>query len=321
MKVLHVIPYHPSPSSYIFAKRQVNDLIKQGVHCETFYLKARLNPFSLLKQWFNYRKVVREFSPDLIHAHYGTITAYFTTRMIQKPFVVSLHGSDVNKTKDISVLRERLGKYMTYQAVKKATKLICVSEKLKQKLKHSQEKVYVLANGIDTSVFKRIDREEAKRELQLELATNYIFFNASNPIIKRLDIAEKVIELLKEVQVKLLMLEGSVLPDDIPLYLNAASVLLLCSDSEGSPMVVKEAMACGLPIVSVDVGDVKERIAEVENCYIVPQDPQKIAWQIREMLRNGNPYTNGLETLIGQGLDSASVTNRLIQIYGEALHG
>ena len=84
-------------------------------------------------------------------------------------------------------------------------------------------------------------------------------------------------------------------------------------------MVIKEAMACALPIVSVDVGDVRERIQGVANSYLVPQDATEIAKKIRLLISLNNPKTNGLEVLREQGLDYLSVANQLENIYFKAL--
>jgi glycosyltransferase involved in cell wall biosynthesis len=94
--------------------------------------------------------------------------------------------------------------------------------------------------------------------------------------VKRFDVFSKAIELLQKENPDIapLILGNNLRPySQIPLVMNACDVLVLTSDSEGSPTVIKEAMACNLPIVSVDVGDVAELITDTENCYICRQDP------------------------------------------------
>ena len=87
---------------------------------------------------------------------------------------------------------------------------------------------------------------------------------------------------------------------------------------EGSPQFVKEAMACNCPIVSVDVGDVKEVIDSVENCYLAPYDAKDIAEKLRIVLADGR-RTNGRDKILKMGLDSESVAKKIVEIYKSVL--
>ena len=91
--------------------------------------------------------------------------------------------------------------------------------------------------------------------------------------------------------------------------------LLMTSKTEGSPQVIKEAMACGCPIVSVDVGDVAERTSGVEGCYVVhTREPKDIAEALQKALAfEGN--TKGREKVVVMGLTNEQVAERLIAIY------
>ena len=105
---------------------------------------------------------------------------------------------------------------------------------------------------------------------------------------------------------------------DIVKYMFAADVLVFTSLWEGSPNVIKEAMACNCPIVSVDVGDVKDVIEGVENCYLVDYDAKNIAEKLNRVLKNGK-RSNGREKILKMGLDSESVANRIVEIYKDVL--
>jgi teichuronic acid biosynthesis glycosyltransferase TuaC len=319
LKIIHIIPYHPSPSSFIFAKRQVEDLSVLGHINEVFYFNTSFSIIGFYRQLVRIRKLVKRFNPDVIHAHYGTINGFFASFIKNVPLVVSFHGSDLNYTKDVHWFREKLGKRLSRIAAQRAQHIICVSELLQAKLPIGKEKSSVVPSGVNTENFKKLDRSSCKRELKLSDSKNYLFFNANNPIVKRLDIALETVDLLKDLHVELLTLKGDIDPAEIPVYLNASVAVLLCSDSEGSPMVIKEAMACGLPIVSTDVGDVKSAITHVDNCFIIPQNPALIAEKIRFIITSQVERTNGLEQIKILGLDQVSVVKKIEAIYFSAI--
>ena len=95
----------------------------------------------------------------------------------------------------------------------------------------------------------------------------------------------------------------------------AADTFLMTSFSEGSPQVIKEAMACGCPIVSVDVGDVKERVEGVEECYVTQtREPQEIAGLLKKAL-SFNGRNKGRERVLADGLDNGQIAERLVDLY------
>jgi glycosyltransferase involved in cell wall biosynthesis len=115
-----------------------------------------------------------------------------------------------------------------------------------------------------------------------------LFYQGRNPVTKRIDRALETIERARQIHgpIRLEILDGSVDPARVPIYLSAADCLLCTSDSEGSPAIVKEAMACNLPVVSVDVGDVKYCLSGVDNCFITPRDPAQLANGLITVLRS-----------------------------------
>jgi teichuronic acid biosynthesis glycosyltransferase TuaC len=86
-------------------------------------------------------------------------------------------------------------------------------------------------------------------------------------------------------ELRLVVLDGTAPPAEIPLYMNAADVLLVTSRTEGSPTVVQEAMACNLPVVSVDVGDVRERLEGVSASKVLAdRDPVALGAALAEVI-------------------------------------
>ena len=105
----------------------------------------------------------------------------------------------------------------------------------------------------------------------------------------------------------------------VNLFMCAANALLMTSKTEGSPQVIKEAMACGCPIVSVDVGDVAERTSGVDGCYVVPtREPKDIAEALLKAIAFDGK-TNGRERIIEMGLSNELVAERLQAIYDSIL--
>ena len=107
--------------------------------------------------------------------------------------------------------------------------------------------------------------------------------------------------------------------DQVNALMYNCDALLLTSKTEGSPQVIKEAMACGCSIVSVDVGDVAERTSGVNGCYVVnSREPEAIANALKQaLLFNGK--TNGRERIIEMGLSNEQVAKRLVEIYRQIL--
>ena len=167
--------------------------------------------------------------------------------------------------------------------------------------KLDKEIKYVLFAGAFDNAVK--DPELAKSVIAVY---NSSFANSQSPIANR--------------QIELIELKGYN-RDQVTALMYNCHALLMTSKTEGSPQVVKEAMACGCPIVSVDVGDVAERTSGVEGCYVVPtREPKDIAEALRKALAY-NGRTNGRERIIAMGLSNEQVAKRLEHIYKNVLAG
>jgi glycosyltransferase involved in cell wall biosynthesis len=167
-------------------------------------------------------------------------------------------------------------------------------------------------------LFRHTPQQAARRALSLPEEPRYILFAArrENPI-KRFELArEAVAHLNPELGAELLVAEG-VPPDQMPLYINAADIVLLTSSREGSPNIVKEALACNQRVVSVDVGDVRERLAGIGGCVVCDDDqPATIAAAIETALSAPAP-TNGREAV--EQLSGEQLVRQIAQIYDLAL--
>jgi len=148
-----------------------------------------------------------------------------------------------------------------------------------------------------------------------------VLFNAGrNPAVKDPELAAAAVAQAKAHLdgIRFVVLDGTAAPEDIPLYMNAADCLLVTSRTEGSPTVVQEAMACNLPVVSVDVGDVRERLLGVRHCAVVRRDPAALGLALATLLRqprrsDGRAYAEALSV--------DAIAARLIELYGTLLAG
>ncbi len=247
-------------------------------------------------------KKIKEFKPNVIHAHYG-LSGLLANTQRKIPVITTFHGSDIN---DPEVFR------FSKWAIRLSAWNIFVSEKNIQvaKVKH---KYSLIPCGVNTNLFKPIDKQVARNELGLKPDEKLVLFAGSfdNPV-KNSALALQAINFLPEV--RLLELKNYS-REEVALLMNAVDVCLMTSLNEGSPQFIKEAMACNCPIVSVDVGDVKEQIEDVENCFITEARPEKIAEKIDTIFTNRSKRTNGREKLMKSGLEQSVVANQLIKIY------
>lgn len=269
----------------IFIDRQLDSLSEAGVEVCIFNIGATHSPFSLFRRWLELRKEVRRLNPDLIHSQYGTIPG-FLSAFSGRPTVVSFCGSDLLPGASVSNLRMRLGFLLSNLTALRAREIICKSEELRQALWWRRSRAVVIPNGVDLTAFSPGAQEAARKKLQWDLDCPIVIHNAGrDPANKGLDIAEATMELVQAriPYAKLHVISG-VEPSQMPVYYRAADVLLCSSKAEGSPNVIKEALACNLPIVSCPVGDVPERLKGVHPSKIVPRDPKLMAAAIEQIL-------------------------------------
>jgi glycosyltransferase involved in cell wall biosynthesis len=129
-------------------------------------------------------------------------------------------------------------------------------------------------------------------------------------------LANETIRFLHDGNVELLELKGYS-REEVTLLMCAADAFLMTSFTEGSPQVIKEAMVCGCPIVSVDVGDVKDRTEGVEGCFVSKtREPNELADLLGKALAFEG-RTQGRKKVIADGLDNVLVAKKLIEIYDE----
>jgi len=288
-------------------KNQGDSLVSKGWDVDYFLIKGS-GLTGYLRNIIPLRKVLVNNNYNIIHAHYffSAIVASFT---FKKPVIVSLMGSEVSKSNIyLSLIKFFNKKFWSGCIVK--------TNKMKEALK--TQNINVLPNGVDMKRFMPLDKSFCQKKLNWLPEKKHVLF-ASWPERpeKNFQLAKDSVTLLPSENIELHYLKG--IPNDqIIYYYNAADVVLLTSKREGSPNVIKEAMACNRPIISTDVGDVSELVRNLGNCYITSFDPSEIAGCISKALKC-NSLPDGRKRLIELGLDSESVADKLILLYEKAI--
>lgn len=307
LRIAVVIPAREDQvTAYPFARRQAEAFRREhGAHVVVFHLGSRTSLWRLLRDRGRFKRMLRMERPDVVLCHYGSVSALFTVLSSAVPVVVYFHGSDLNRTPQDGILRDLLGRIFSQLAAFFSAGIICVSEPLRRRLWWRQDEAVVLPLGVDASHFRPMDRSECRARLGWAVDERVVLFNANNAAVKRLDIAEATVAQLhaRGLGLRLEVLRGGVDPDKMPLLMNAADALLLCSDREGSPTMVKEAMACGLPVVSSDVGDVRERTQGVVPGAVTEQEPKALADALAAVIATG-VRSNGRDYLERNGVDA-----------------
>lgn len=304
MRVLIVASYNKNCFAP-FILEQAQALQQHGVEVDYFGVVGK-GIKGYLKVLPSLRKKIQEFRPDIIHAHYG-LSGLLANLQRKVPVVTTYHGSDINV-----VAVRRFSKIAMLLSVWN----VFVSQR-NVELAKIHKKYSLLPCGIDVDNFSLQDKNEARDALQWDADGKYVLFaGAFDNDVKNAPLAQTAVQLLPNV--RLIELKGYSRQEVATLF-NAVDALLLTSFTEGSPQVVKEAMACNCPVVTMDVGDVKERLERVQPSAVVECNPQSIAKALHVILEYGE-RSNGREELLRQGLDNRKVAEKLIQIYNNILN-
>jgi teichuronic acid biosynthesis glycosyltransferase TuaC len=297
-----------------FIARQVEFLRRAGIDVEVFAFRGAKNPINYLKAWRRLRRKLKRERYDLIHAQFGQSGLLALTKRI--PLVVTLRGDDilgVNRPGRRPALYGRLLRRLTQFVTLCSDAVIVVADHMRAHVPSSTP-VHVIPSGLDLDSFKRLPQTEARQRLGLSEGERLVLF-ACNPADerKRFDLARRAVEILNARLPAELIVAWGVPHAEIPIYMSACDVFVFTSSQEGSPNVVKEALACDLPVVSVAVGDVRQRLQGVEGCEVcVDERPETIAAALERAFSRGGRI-RGREAV--QCLDERLLTKKVIDIY------
>lgn len=208
--------------------------------------------------------------------------------------------ADIGESKLIDILDKKRKEKATY-ITNNLKGLFCVSERLVQEtilLGASPTKVFLTPNTVDLNKFKPLDRSECRKKLNLPLDKKIVIFvghfiERKGPLrvleaINRSKIDSLAIFIGKgnqQPQGDKVLYAGSVNNDDLPIWLNAADVFVLPTLAEGNCNSINEAIACGLPVITSDISDVRHQVCNnINGLLINPKSIDEISKAIETVL-------------------------------------
>jgi teichuronic acid biosynthesis glycosyltransferase TuaC len=324
VRVLVVTNMYPAPAQPAFGtfiREQVESLIQAGVDVDVFAFSGSGGAKSYLKAARAFQRRLHSVNQqpyDLVHAHYG-LSGVIARMQTRYPVVVTFHGSDllggVGDRYQYTLLGAAVAVISNLVGLA-ATRCIVVADVQRPRL--WSRSAITIPMGVNLDLFKPMASQVAKERIGLDQDKRHVLFVAHpNNSTKRFDVAYAAVELIQDDDPDVELLPVYDTPhNQIPLYMNACDVLVLTSMHEASPCVIKEALACNLPIVSVNVGDVAERIHSVEGCYLCERTPQDVAYKLRQALVGGR-LIHGRERI--RPLSLQNVAQTVIALYRQIL--
>jgi len=318
MKIIFISSGNQNNACSPIIKAQGESLKCQHLEIDYYLIKGK-GVIGYLKNIIHFRRLLSAKKYDIIHAHYGLAGIVALLAKKKQKLVVSFMGDDLvgsnRPNGTVTNLSIVLAKLNSYLAKKYYHFSIVKSKEMLNKI-HSKN-VQLIPNGVNISVFTPIDKLIARQILKINPYKVQIIF-VSNP-----ERAEKNFRLVIEA---LLIIDN---PDielitvfqkcqiELVNYYNSADLLVLTSFHEGSPNIIKEAMACNCPIVSTDVGDIPWLFGKTEGHFLASFDPNDFADKIKQAIEFSQKYckTNGRQRIIDLGLESENVANKLVEVY------
>lgn len=313
MKVLFVSSGNKKSGISPIVKAQGESLRKENVKIN-YYLIEGKGFIGYLKNLLPLKREIKCGKYDIIHSHYGDSTILAAIANFNKvKFIISFMGDDLYgslnknykytlKSKFFTKINKILAKYV-------ADGVIVKSHKMNKKL-FSSTNSSIIPNGVNMNQFNCI---KANKNNNCKII---LFISNVNRPEKNYKLLKEAIKYVddKNIHVKNV---HNVSKEELKLEYNNSKVLVLTSIHEGSPNVIKEAMACNCPIVSTDIGDVKWVFGDTKGCYLTSFDPLDIANKIKRALifSDKKGRTDGRNRIFDLGLDSVTIAKKIIVYY------
>ncbi len=289
-----------NPIVYIFYATYRKMFPEDQIHYFVYKLNSssrkKNNQYTLLRRlWYEIKQ------SDLINIHfssYYTVPVLLFSKINNVKVVITYHGTDLhgviggNGTGYIRALRIKANRFISLFAMILSDKNILVSNSLFDSIPRPLKSIIsknteFIRLGVDLKTVVNMDKIYCRKRLNLAEDIKYFLFSYfSSQSIKRIDIAEAIIKHMGPTYKLLVMSDISY--TEVPYYLNASDYLLLTSEREGSPNIIREALAVDVPVFSVDVGNIFEEFSFKDNCFLIERDPISASKNIKNILANSS---------------------------------
>jgi glycosyltransferase involved in cell wall biosynthesis len=277
-------------SSMKFTHRLSVDISQNLGKVYYFNVVTTRSPYGFIKQIYDLRRHLKKTNPDLVVSHWGGFTG-LTVLMASFGFkrLITYHGPDLNWDLSRSFAANLIVIYISKIISRFYDSVISVSSKLDRI--HYGKNSHVIPMPVDTNHFKPLDKALVREPLGFAKDEKLVVFICGNdPVGKGLEMAIEINKIAKQHGSYRLLIYDKLIPySDIPKFISLADCLIFLSFREVSPNIIREACACNIPVVSVDVGDVAEVLSGLSNCYIAERTAENVNFAIMRVLSSTEP--------------------------------
>ncbi|WP_170916739.1 glycosyltransferase [Dyadobacter psychrophilus] len=318
MRVLFITNMFPV-ADYIYfgihVKEQIESLQKYNdVDAEVFFINGRESKANYMDSVLKIRSKIQTGNFDLIHIHYGISGLFLLFFTPSIPVVITLHSGELYRKK--GWINHILQKRLTMAVVKKVSKIVVLNDDMSRLLSVYKNKLAKIPCGTDLTIFKVSQVEKRSDKIVIGFPgnkarkeKNYLLFNE---IVSTLRLSHEV-EVIEF---------HNLSRNDVVRNLHRLDLLLMTSTVEGSPQIIKEAMAANKAIVSTSVGDVADLLKNVSNSHVLNSfNANDFIKPINDViaLPSDKRISNGRDKILAMGLDTKRVADSVYQLYQTVL--
>lgn len=319
--VTNMFPSADRPSYGIIVSRMARAMHAKGVEVVVERIHGDRHRADYILANRRVRRVAREFHPDIVHVHFGW--SYLAAAGLAVPRVVTFYGDDLHgavRAEGGESIVSRGGRLISQCAAIRCDRSVAVSEVLRSHIRSRQARARctVIRDAVDDTLFRPGRRRDAREILGLPPdGVRILFPHSLAQPTKRVDMARAAVEALAARGVAAqLWIVNDAKPDTMPTYYQASDAMIVTSDREGGPSSVKEAMACGIPVVSVPVGDIGTLAAANGPAFIAARDPAALAGALEKAIHAG---TGDRRAYLPADLTLSYTSQELLAVYERAI--